>query len=87
MTPPKVDDTVHFEGSWLPEQRALLSNAIEDFEATRNDDRLFEEVPAWVCVAYDVGCSTLFCAHRPYLSKVLAAESAGGLAQRVRNAG
>lgn len=87
MTPPKVEDTVHFEGPWLPEQRALLSDAIEDFETTRTDDRLFQQAPAWVCVAYDVGQSTLFCAHRPYLSRVLSAESANRLANRVRNAG
>lgn len=86
MTLPEVDDTVRFEGSWLPDQRALLSEAIEDFETTRTDDRLFETAPAWVCVAYDVGDSTLFCAHRPYLSRVLSAESANGLANRVRNA-
>lgn len=86
MTAPEVDDTVRFEGLWRPEQRAVLSEAIEDFETTRNDDRLFEEIPAWVCVAYDVGGSMLFCAHRPYLSRVLSAESARGLAERVRNA-
>lgn len=86
MSPPEVEDTVQFEGPWRPGQRALLSEAIDDFETTRNDNRLFEEAPAWVCVAYDVGSSMLFCAHRPYLSKVLADESARGLAQRVRDA-
>jgi hypothetical protein len=87
VTPPKVDETVHFEGSWSPDQQALLSNAIEDFETRWTGDRLLETAPAWVCVAYEVGRSMLFCAHRPYLPNVLAAESARGLARRVRDAG
>ena len=87
MTPAEAEETVHFEGPWRPEQRALLSDAIEEFETCWTGDRLFETAPAWVCVASEVGQSTLFCAHRPYLSTVLSAESASTLADRVRNAG
>ncbi len=86
MTSPQAGtDTVYFEGPWGPQQRVLLSEAIEEFEASRTDSRLFNQAPEWVCVAYDVGQSQLFCAHRPYLPSVLTGQTARQLASDIRN--
>lgn len=81
-----VSHRVYFEGAWGPDDQERISNAVADFEADRVDEDLFPESPSWVCVAYDVGPSALFCAHRPHLSNVLSARSAGELAASIRDA-
>ena len=81
-----VSHRVYFEGSWGANDQEQISNAVADFEAEQHDTDLFPTRPSWVCVAYDVGTSALFCAHRPHLSNVLSAKTVEDLAQSIRNA-
>jgi len=83
---PPVSHRVYFEGAWDPDDQERISNAVADFEADRVDEDLFPESPSWVCVAYDIGPSWLFCAHRPHLSSVLSAKSVQELAASIRTA-
>lgn len=81
-----VSHRVYFEGSWGPNEQEKISSAVADFEADQSEDDLFPTRASWVCVAYDVGPSALFCAHRPHLSNVLSAKTVQDLAQSIRNA-
>lgn len=83
---PTVSHRVYFEGTWAPDDQEQVSNAVDDFESDWSQEAVFPDTPSWVCVAYKVGTSTLFCAHRPHLSNVLSAKSAQELAQSIRDA-
>ena len=85
MTRPRLDtELVHFKGPWRSEQQDLLSDAIEEYETARTGSQLYGQVPEWVCVAYDMGQSQLFCAHRPHLATVLTGQTARDLALSIR---
>jgi hypothetical protein len=81
-----LSHSVYFEGSWCSEDQERISGAVAEFESTYAGDGLFPASPVWVCVAYDVGSSTLFCAHRPHLPSVLSAHSVRELATSIRTA-
>jgi hypothetical protein len=78
--------TLHFEGAWTPEAQKRISAAVAEYEAENTNVRLISDTASWVCVAYDVGSSSLFCAHRPHLPTVLSAPNVGALAASIRAA-
>jgi hypothetical protein len=77
---------VYFEGTWTSVEQRRISTAVAEYEETSDGRGLLSGQPTWVCVAYDVGASTLFCAHRPRLPGVLSAQSVTDLAQEIRSA-
>lgn len=81
-----LSQSVYFEGSWQSDDQEKISSAVADFESTQTAESLFSERPSWVCVAYDIGPSTLYCAHRPHLPSVLSARTAQALARSIRDA-
>jgi hypothetical protein len=81
-----ISHRVYFEGAWNHNAQKQIESAVADFEADRTEKNLFPDRPSWVCVAYDIGPSALFCAHRPHLSNVLSARTARALADSIRAA-
>jgi len=81
-----LSHSVYFEGTWQSDDQEKISSAVADFESTQAAEALFPNSPSWVCVAYDVGPSTLYCAHRPHLPSVLSARTAQDLARSIRDA-
>jgi hypothetical protein len=78
---------VYFEGAWSNEEAAVVEAAAEEIETTASMRVPESSFAPWVALAYSERNGGTYLASRHGTSTVLRAESARGLAQKIRRFG
>jgi hypothetical protein len=77
---------VYFEGAWSSKETAIVEAAAEDAETAASMRMSWSSIAPWVALAYS-GQEGTYLASRHGTPKVLRAESARGLAKKIRRFG
>jgi hypothetical protein len=75
---------VYFEGEWSAKEKGLVETAIETIEISGRASAQGDLTAPWIATSHALGESGVYLASRRGLSGVLTAETAEGLAEKIR---
>jgi hypothetical protein len=75
---------VHFEGNWSTDETDLIQGAVAEAEAASWPSSVQSGAAPWIATCHDEGATPMYAASRTGVSRVLSAQSADALAEKIR---